>query len=76
MARSLGVGDIGGQFAVLDDGNPVWEDIDYDSNEEYEYESRWRENEKENGDAVVTTALDKKELEKAGVNHQRQFAKV
>lgn len=49
VATNLGVGEIGGSYAKEDDGNPVWEDIEYESDFEYEYEARWKADEKANG---------------------------
>ena len=75
LARKLGYSNVSSQFAIEDDYNPVWEDIDYESDDEFEYEARWRENEKVNGDRQVTT-ISKKELKATGINRQRQYAKV
>jgi hypothetical protein len=30
LARELGYSEVGGLFAVEDDGNPAWEDIEYE----------------------------------------------
>lgn len=72
----MGVGEIGGQFAKVDDGNLAWEDVEYDSDEEFEFESRWRDNEKVNGEAEVTTNLDKKGFAVAGAKGHHQYATV
>jgi hypothetical protein len=42
----------------VDDGNPVWEDIEYEEENELEFEQMWRNDEKENGDGEVMNVVD------------------
>ena len=46
MARRLGHGDHDG--AICDDGSDLWEDIEYESEDDAEFEAIWRENERVN----------------------------
>ncbi|TEY17489.1 hypothetical protein BOTCAL_2179g00010 [Botryotinia calthae] len=45
VATSLGWGDYGGQFAVVNDNNSVWEDIEYEKEYDGVYETLWKDNE-------------------------------
>jgi hypothetical protein len=53
LQASLGLGKVGGFYAVEDDGNPAWEDIDYESDEDLEFEQRWKDDERRNGELFV-----------------------
>jgi hypothetical protein len=64
---------VGGQFATVDDGNPVWEDIEYEVENELEFEQMWRNDEKENGDREVMNVVD---LEEAAYETYRLQAQV
>jgi hypothetical protein len=60
---------------IEDDGNLAWEDIEYESDCEFEYEMRWKADEKENGEKSIE-ARDPKELKSSGYNRQRQSFEV
>jgi len=55
-AKQLGYGTEGGAYAREDDGNPAWEDVEDESDCEaiHEQETRWREDEAQNGDTIFT----------------------
>jgi hypothetical protein len=57
----------------MDDGNPVWEDIEYEEENELEFEQMWRNDEKENGDREVMNVID---LEGAAYETHRLQAQV
>ncbi len=48
VASSLGIGLHGGLYATEDDGNPAWEDIDYDVSDDLEFEACWKYDEEVN----------------------------
>jgi hypothetical protein len=75
VARSLGWGDEGGLYASADDHNLVWEDINYESENEYEFEMRWRQDEKDNKDPEPRM-LTSDELKSSGMNSKLTFNKV
>jgi hypothetical protein len=53
LQASLGLGKVGGFYTVEDNGNPAWEDIDYESNEDLEFEQRWKDDKRRNGELFV-----------------------
>jgi hypothetical protein len=56
VARGLGIGDEGGLYALADDGNPAWEDIEYDSEEDAEYEAMWKRDEQVNNERPINAS--------------------
>jgi hypothetical protein len=76
VAKTLGYGKAGGQFAVKDDGNPIWEDIEYESDDEYEFECMWRADEEFNNEGKVEIKPADKDLESERANTQMQIVKV
>jgi FAD/FMN-containing dehydrogenase len=56
---------------VIDDGNPVWEDIEYESENDHEFEKRWKDDEKENNEGTWDD-FNKKELTSTGFDRQKQ----
>jgi hypothetical protein len=66
---------MGGQFAIKDDKNPAWEDIEYESDDDAEYEKMWRNDEKVNNEREVK-GEDTKDLKSAGIHVYRQFLEV
>jgi len=75
VARTLGYGEAGGLYAIVDDDNPVWEDIEYEAEDDYEFERRWKEDEKQNNEGVWT-ARDDKDLQLAGFDRQEKAVQV
>jgi hypothetical protein len=75
VATQLGWGDEGGLYAMTDDRNLAWEDIDYESDNEYEFEMRWRQDERANNDPMPE-ALSKEELTSSGINAKKAFNQV
>jgi hypothetical protein len=75
VAKNLGYGTEGGLYTTQDDNNPAWEDIEYESENEHEFESRWREDEKFNQDGEVKTK-DIKDLESYGHNQFQKSIRV
>lgn len=46
------MGEFGGLFAVEDDSNSAWEDVEYEPENAYEFEQMWRADELRNNETV------------------------
>jgi hypothetical protein len=75
VAYTLGYNENGGLYATWDDGNPAWEDIEYESENEYEFERYWKEDEKQNNDGEVVAA-NNATLKLAGYDRQMLAVQV
>ncbi len=62
-------------FVVDDDGNPAWEDIEYESENEIEFEQLWRANERRNNEGDVRSE-SLKDLKSASRDQQDQWFQV
>ena len=60
---------------MTDDHNLAWEDIEYESENEYEFEMRWRQDERANNDPKPQ-ALSNDELTSSGKNLKLAHGKV
>jgi hypothetical protein len=52
VAEQLGIGEVGGEYAQFDDGNPVWEDEEFNSDDE-DPEAIWRADDLASGFTIV-----------------------
>ncbi|KAM3067040.1 hypothetical protein ACMFMG_011819 [Clarireedia jacksonii] len=73
LATSLGWGDHGGQYAVEDDNNTAWEDIEYEEEFASAYETSWRNDEIFNGEHGYKTKTEA-ELDKEKEDTKKQVA--
>jgi hypothetical protein len=73
IARELGYREIGGLFAVDDDGNPAWEDVEYEEENAAQFEDMWREEEKMNGETLKEMTDD---VGKKGQELQKSYVQV
>jgi hypothetical protein len=42
LARELGYSEVSGLFAVENEGNPAWEDIEYEEENAAQFEEMWK----------------------------------
>jgi hypothetical protein len=65
----------GGSFAAWDDGNPAWEDIEYDSEQDREFEEIWKNEERNNQEEEVEH-VPGAVIKKVAYGQQRNLVKV
>ncbi|KAH8650262.1 hypothetical protein BGZ60DRAFT_421926 [Tricladium varicosporioides] len=75
VARASGYGEFGGVFAVEDDNNSAWEDIEFEKDNEFEFEQMWRKNEAINHDPTVEDIGSVTELEVRGTATKKNHIK-
>jgi hypothetical protein len=60
-------------WIVNDNGNPAWEDIKYEPDDKYEFEIRWRMDEKASQDGEVLVDTSAKDLKPTGLQSEQAY---
>ena len=76
LAKSYGYGEAGGLLAVDDDHNPAWEDVEYESDYDYEHEALWQQNDIFNNEFKDPIHKSKNELQGDGQMAFKKYREV